>query len=290
MTPLLLACLLAPDVDLSLTVDDPSVTVGCEIEIDLFLSTDEATGVVGADAILSWDPNALELIEAVPDPAWFVGAFLNDPDGLNDDVTDGAALFTVLSNPSSPESIDGNRLAATFRFKVLGDGDLALEPAMGIFGETAVYGVQPGADLTGTLSPDLPITGIDVIAVEAVRLGFPANPSALQQGVTSGPIINQTWDPRIDHTTFLPDALLDTFVLTPNIGPPVNIPSPFGTILINLAAMPLIQDFATPGEVFPFPIPCQCNLVGLEFCAQGASISATQIQATNALDIVIGTI
>ncbi len=95
---------------------------------------------------------------------------------------------------------------------------------------------------------------------EVVRLGSPPNPAAFLPGVTSGPTICSTWDPVIDHTAFLPTAVLDVAIL---FGAPLNVPIDF---------------------------PADCTLVGAAACGQGASIDAGgTIQLTNALDIVIGT-
>ena len=46
-------------------------------------------------------------------------------------------------------------------------------------------------------------------SLEIVRPGIPPNPSALRPGVTSGPVVGGTWDPYIDHSVFMPGAIID---------------------------------------------------------------------------------
>ena len=38
---------------------------------------------------------------------------------------------------------------------------------------------------------------------ETIRAGAPANPSALLPGQSNGPVLGMSWDPRIDHTSFM---------------------------------------------------------------------------------------
>lgn len=66
------------------------------------------------------------------------------------------------------------------------------------------------------------------------------------------------------------------------------MPSPLGTFLAVLAPNSIYMT-APAGMRFFSPIPANLNLVGLQMVAQVASIDATQVELTNALDIVIGT-
>ena len=117
---------------------------------------------------------------------------------------------------------------------------------------------------------------------ELPRLGVPANPYALLPAVTTGPVIGQVWDPIIDHANFAPASALDVlaFGLTQ-----LNVPTPDGTILINLASTFFF--LATPGAPFAFPLPADAGLVGLGFSVQGASIEGLSAPLTNALDVTI---
>ena len=126
-----------------------------------------------------------------------------------------------------------------------------------------------------------------VLSSSYVEVGTPPNPSALLPGVTYKPLIGTTWDPVIDHTTFLPGAFIDIFVVSLVPGA-VNAPTPLGTLLCDISGtLPFFT--AAPGVPFAIPIPSNCNLAGLQLCTQGASGDASTIALTNGLDITIGT-
>ncbi len=119
---------------------------------------------------------------------------------------------------------------------------------------------------------------------EIVRLGDPPNPAVFLPGVTSGPVVGSTWDPVIDHTDFLPGAVLDFAGIS---GAPDSVATPFGTLL---CAMPNLIFLAAPGDPFQITLPDDCSLAGALQCTQGGSLEADgDIQFTNALDITIGT-
>lgn len=124
-----------------------------------------------------------------------------------------------------------------------------------------------------------------VASGEVVRLGTPANDNAFVPGVTSGPVIGQTWDPVIDHTTFLPNATLDLAILGATTA---NVPvGAAGTLLCGLSGAVLLQ--SSPGQPFAVPLPNHPFFVGVGLCVQGASVSPTTgLRFANALDITIG--
>ncbi len=127
-----------------------------------------------------------------------------------------------------------------------------------------------------------------VPASEVVRLGTPPNPNAFVPGITIGPVLGATWNPLIDHTTFVPSSILDVIV----IGfVPINVPSGFGTILCGVPPLlPLTVVTGAPGLPFALPIPANPAHAGTMLCTQGASIDAgLTIALTNALDITLGT-
>ncbi|MEM7307984.1 MAG: endonuclease/exonuclease/phosphatase family protein [Planctomycetota bacterium] len=126
----------------------------------------------------------------------------------------------------------------------------------------------------------------DAPSTETVRLGTPPNPHAFLAGVTSGPALGSTWDPVLDHTTFMPGAVLD-FVA---IGvAPSDIATGLGTVLCGLA--PPIVVTGPPGVPFALPIVDDCAHLGTTLCTQGGSVDAlVNIQLANALDITIGTL
>ena len=120
---------------------------------------------------------------------------------------------------------------------------------------------------------------------EVVRLGSPPNPNALLPGLAGGPVICTSWQPAVDHTSFVPAAVLDVLILA---ALPDNAPSPFGTVLCDLASAPPVLLTSPPGVPFAVPVPGQCSLVGQGLCAQAASVDAFGIALTNALDLTIG--
>ena len=104
---------------------------------------------------------------------------------------------------------------------------------------------------------------------------------------TTTPAIGQTWNPFVDHTTFLPTATSDFFVVSgPNQFVDIPIP-PYGVLLCNSPW--IVTKNVLAGQPFNFKIPFNCNFVGVTFSAQAASFDATTILVTNAIDCTIGT-
>jgi hypothetical protein len=194
---------------------------------------------------------------------------------------------------------------------VVGANGLAAYPSTGGFGIGqsgtfwAVNSVAPAYQLLridpGTGAPTLvgtltgiPVSGLTGLAAdrcagmsgEAVRLGSPANPNAFRPGATTGPVLGRTWDPFIDHTTFLPGALGDILVLSDT---PFNVASPFGTVLCDVIGRPHILLTAARGARFQIPIPNQCSFVGLRLCSQGGAFDLATVRLTNAIDLALGT-
>ncbi|MEO0652063.1 MAG: hypothetical protein AAFZ65_15425, partial [Planctomycetota bacterium] len=287
---MLTAALLAlPQVDLDLLPTDQCVPPNSVVSVELVLSADTPEWVAAVDLLLVWNPSELTLLSGSPvGSSWNSGGFLNDPDGINQPTNDGDALFTLFANLASPPLVSGALTSASFDFFATNGGQITVPATLGVFGSTRVIGVLPGSNSTGDL-PD-PVT-IGVVAptasVESVRLGTVPNPDVLRPGQTSGPVVGATWDPRIDHTTFVPNALLDVlaFSLTP-----LDLPIPgLGTVLC-LPPSVVAPVEAVPGQPFAVPIPTKCTLVGASLCSQALSIDPFgAIQLTNALDITIGT-
>ncbi len=124
-----------------------------------------------------------------------------------------------------------------------------------------------------------------VLAVEAVRLGDPANPNAFLPGQTSGPVVGRTWDPIVDHTTFVPGSTGDVALLG---SAELEVPVPgLGTLLVGDIFFSLT---ATPGQAFALPIPDDPSALGFRLYVQAASLDASSgVHLTNALDLTIGT-
>jgi hypothetical protein len=286
--PLWIAPLETPPVEVRLLPAIQTVPTGCIAEVDVQLSSSAPQLVAAVDVLLTWDPSRLQLIQALPsDEGWLVAAFLGDPDGINDDVTDGQALFTALANPASGLSLPPDRNVATFLFKALDSGTVALLPSLGAFGKTRVIGALPGLELPVTLSAPAVVIAQDVPSLEVVRLGTPPNPNAFRPGQTSGPVIGAIWDPVVDHSSFFPGPLVDLLGISP-VPAPVDLPSVFGTFLIDIANPFLL--FSSPaGQPFQLQVNFNCALVGRQAFAQAASLDAVDVVLTNALDLTVGT-
>jgi hypothetical protein len=84
-----------------------------------------------------------------------IAGFLNDPDDINQDIGDGLAVLTLLSQIDSPAVIQTRcgTVLATLVFEL---SDKTAKPVIampmnkGDFGVTAVYATEPGVDLLGT--------------------------------------------------------------------------------------------------------------------------------------------
>jgi hypothetical protein len=276
------------NVDISLVGNPASVPTGCIAEVDLVLTPVAPTTVVAVDVILSWNPAQLEFVQALPaGGSWLASGFLNDPDGINDDVRDGEAIYTLLVNPANPLALAASSVVATFEFRAHLDGAVGMLANSGIFGSTGVYGTTPGVALTGALAAPAAITAVDVPALELPRLGTPPNPNVFKPGITSGPVIGSIWDPFVDHSAFFPAALFDVIGITP-LQSPVDVPTPWGVLLCDISGV-LRLHFRPAGFPFAVPVPFKCELVGVNVCTQAASFDAVDVLLTNALDLTIGT-
>lgn len=144
--------------------------------------------------------------------------------------------------------------------------------------------VDPSATLPLYALSDVLVVPLQSSEVE--RLGTPANPSALLPGVSSGPVVGETWDPAIDHSSFLPDANLDLLIVGTGSA---NVDfGAVGTLLCTVQGALLFN--AAPGQAFAVPIPDFPIFVGAQLFCQGASTSPTTgLRFTNALDVTIGT-
>lgn len=189
------------------------------------------------------------------------------------------AAETLIGGGGGPQLLeDGTARADGLLFVTDFDGDIfRVDPATGA--NTLVGNSGSGNGLLGIIPS--PTRCRLVPGAEAVRLGTPGNPNALRPGATSRPVIGATWDPFIDHTTFLPGALADVLAIGSG---PLNVGTPFGTLLCSISLT-----LSGPASArFPIPVPDNCSLVGATLCAQGASTNGVVIALTNALDITIG--
>lgn len=140
-------------VDLRLEPAQQTAVAGQDISIDLVAHGDLPASITAIDAILSWDPNRLQLLNTIPgDFPPFVAGFLPDPDGINADTSDGEALYTALAPLTTPATVPPDLLVVTFVFKVLTSACVGLTPAVGTFGKTRVIGIVPGVEITGSIA------------------------------------------------------------------------------------------------------------------------------------------
>ena len=139
-------------VDLPLAPASQFGPAGSIVTINLQAQATTPQSVAAIDAILTWNPAELQFIGPVPGTyAWFLAGFFPDPDGINANVTDGAALYTMLSPVATPLTVPPNIVAAGFQFKILTGGHVGLAPSMGTFGKTRVISSTPGVEITGTI-------------------------------------------------------------------------------------------------------------------------------------------
>lgn len=286
---LLLAALGGGGVDVELTPSAQAAFPGCPVEVEIHLTSAAPIEIAAVDVILEWDPSELQLLlPAVSASGWFFSGFLDDPDGINDDVLDGTALYTALVDPANPIVVWGDVHVATLEFLVLDDAQVSLLPSFGTFGVTQVVGTTPGVFETGALSAPADVTMVPVLALENLRAGIPPNPMAFLPGVTSRPIVGQVWDPVVDHTTFLPTAVIDLIFLTA-FGDNLDLGPPFGTLLCDIVAFQPLVYGTFPEVPFHLPVPLNCNLIGKSFCAQVLSWDGIDAGLTNAIDGLVGT-
>ncbi len=160
------------DVDLLLTVRSPTgdptgAQPGDTILVDLIAQADPAQNFTGLNAIIEYDPTYWELVGFDDQytgytPGWFSSGFLNNSDGLNDDLADGDAIYTAVALIGTPAQAvpSPGLVVTTFEFMVITgppapqtpcDGtDLAFLATFGASSETEVVNVI--ADVTGDIS------------------------------------------------------------------------------------------------------------------------------------------
>lgn len=142
----------ACQVDMRLEPAEQVALAGETISVDLVVSSGLPKTITAIDAIVTWDPTRLTLIgAALADFPPFVSGFLPDPDGINDSVSDGEALYTALAPLTTPASVPPDLHVVTFEFMVLTSACVELTPSVGTFGSTRVIGPVPGVEITGAI-------------------------------------------------------------------------------------------------------------------------------------------
>jgi len=211
----------------------------------------------------------------------FTGVTMPNSDWHNHSADDGD-LFTPLGgaigmahfgNPAQPTMVLGN------------SGRTIAAPLLSEVGDTWIidgsidklYKNLLGILLTGGCG--------QLTATVLSRVGVPANPNVLQVLPFTGPQLGKPWLPLVDHSVFLPSAILDVASVCVV---QLNLPIATGTLLVDLGTQIGFQ-VVNAGQTFAFMVPFNCALVGAGVSMQVGSLSATQLALTNALDVVIGT-
>lgn len=185
-------------VDLEFRPSIQTANPGDIIEIKLYaVSTGASQAMSAIEAIVAWDPAALELLGLNNNGpyTWLSSGFPNDSpqDGLNNPFTglpanDGIAWYNALSRfpPSPPATATPSGLLVTsFRFKILNAGTtgVSMPSLYGQFTQTEVWdGVIPGLVVTRRIGgssiilsdnsiPSVSFGGIFVMGLVIVVMG-----------------------------------------------------------------------------------------------------------------------
>ena len=117
------------------------------------------------------------------------------------------------------------------------------------------------------------------------RFGFPANPDAFQATAGSQPLLGKVFSCHVDHTTFMPGAILD--VVSMSLGQ-MNLSTIHGTLLVDPTQQIGFQ-FTSAGQVFDLKAPFDCAFAGLTVSLQVGSVAVDALELTNSLDLTLGT-
>lgn len=148
-------------VNLTLEPSVQTVTTGTVVTVELVATVGQCNRSIGAIEWLIYSGPGLELLSAESgcDEAWSAFGFLPDPDGINDDLTDGLVLLTGLATPGQAYWVSGEVVVARLYFEVLGgDKVQILSRTVGEFGKTRVLAFYtPNVEITGAIGPTIAI-------------------------------------------------------------------------------------------------------------------------------------
>ena len=147
-------------VDLVLTPAVQTAAKGSVFDVELLARSDSADtqDFYTVEVLLSWDPEELTFVgydDSVTDypPGWWMSGFLPDPDGINDDLTDGLVLYTAWAQFGAPAGATPvGLLVSRFRFEATqyaADAQISFLPSSGTYGRTRVMLM---GDITGDIS------------------------------------------------------------------------------------------------------------------------------------------
>jgi hypothetical protein len=157
----------ADRIDLSLEPAAQTALVNDVVEIDLLVSSDDDQGRLFAalEAILDWDLVYLDLLGVDDSGAGYpfgpANHFMPDPDGINDDLHDGNALFIALAAPGGEATAPPEGMVVTtLRFEALAETSgtvVSFLPEMGAHGVTRVRRLDL-SDVTGDITSTATVT------------------------------------------------------------------------------------------------------------------------------------
>ena len=150
-------------VDLTFLPTFDVVRTGDQFDVRVYATSagSDPQDVGAIDMILNWDPGVLDLVSGTTAGAgytWFISGFLPDQDGINANLHDGNALYTVMAQPGNPAYAPPppGLHVATFRFQALTTTSgtaVAFTPILGLYGRTRVLEYEPAnSNVTGDIS------------------------------------------------------------------------------------------------------------------------------------------
>ncbi|MHC5112352.1 MAG: hypothetical protein ACYTHJ_21045 [Planctomycetota bacterium] len=147
-------------VDLTLEPEDPNVAMGANLDIQLVARNDEEgmARVSAVSVVLVWDPEVIQLTGSseIEPGTWLATGFFPDPDGINDALDDGDAVFTALASPANIVEIPMENMAlAAFSFQAMTsmpNAQVVIQERLLEFGETAVFHADiPNLNILGSV-------------------------------------------------------------------------------------------------------------------------------------------
>lgn len=155
-------------VDVSLEPARVCAAPGETVTVYVVVTATEPEALGTVEALLQWD--GLKLVGAKGVGCWLQTGFLNHPDGINDDVTNGEALFTLLATPGGPFMFATPCGTRVVELTFAGDGSVWLVDASGEYGRTRVLPLVPGLDITGANTDKTEVHACGPRRVKARRL------------------------------------------------------------------------------------------------------------------------
>lgn len=149
-------------------------------------------------------------------------------------------------------------------------------------GITTLVGTIAGADDIGLFGVSFACDGAAQV-VTSLRNGTGVNPVGLTELVA--PTIGHSWDFAVDIAT--PGAIA-SIVIVGTGGPTNGFVFTSGLVAGELLCLPPFVRIDVAFGTHSIPLRSDCNLLGANVCAQGATFSPGVIQLNNAIDATVG--